>query len=178
MFLVVILTTQGSYVFAQNYRHASNNSFNYSESFDNNGADNYLVLKNTNGHINIKGYDGNEIKIVVEQELRAKTKSDLAQAESEIKLKIENYGDEITVYTVSPDYDHSTGITKSTHSWFVSNESYSHRHDFKIMVPRNTNLIVNNQSGHIENIKNISAKEVEVSNNSGHVNLTINLAVI
>ncbi|MBF8248053.1 MAG: hypothetical protein HW374_853, partial [Bacteroidetes bacterium] len=96
-----------------------------------------IILDNVAGHISVKGYDGNEIQLIVEQEFTAESEDKLKEAKQEVVLEIEEKHDRIILYVDAPWRD----------KWGQRHRGWDYygfeaRFDFELRVPRNMQLLL------------------------------------
>jgi hypothetical protein len=155
--------------------------------FTNQSSDNVLVVDNVYGSIEVEGYSGKTIKVVVTKTIYADAKEDLQKGKEEIGIKSATKDNAVYVYLNSPysTFDLETGNFEHHEFNFSRRRSYKHRKkrlykyrlDYKIKVPKNASidlkavnrgdiyvenvhgklLIVNNINGAID-MKNVSGK--------------------
>ena len=98
-----------------------------------------LEVRTIHGVIDIEGYDGTDVDMTVKKSINARTAAELQQAHSEVVLEIaDNAG------TIRAIGRYLYGATCGEES-SQRNREWSHyevRFDFKIRVPRNTELVL------------------------------------
>jgi len=125
-----------------------------------------IVLDNIAGNITVKGYDGNEIRLVVEEEFMAESDDKLKEARKEVVLEIEEKHDRIILFVDAPWRDkwghHSRG-------WDYY--GFEARFDFELQVPRSMQLLlktVNNGDIVVNNIEG----DFDFQNVNGSIEVT------
>lgn len=109
------------------------------QTFDLGGAQRSLELDNVNGNIEIVGTDSNQVQLVVNKTIRAKSDAKLEQARREVTLDIKQNGGTLQLYVDGP-FRCRCGDRRSVN--FERHPGYSVRMDFELQVPRNINLEV------------------------------------
>ena len=143
-------------------------------SFSSSSNDNKLVVQNVNGPISIEGYNGNTIKVEVEKTISANSQDKLEEGEIDIQLKIDQVGTTIYVYLDSPWNRFDTNIgryanQKNNGEW--RQPKYRYHLNFKLKVPKNTNVKLATMNDGDITAKNIQGDEISVSNLNGAINL-------
>ena len=141
---------------------------------------NLLVVDNVYGSITVTGYEGSEIRIAVDQHIRAQTDERIEEAKEEVYLDIAEEDDFIELYVDGPFRDHN----HRSRGWRrYRRERYHVYFVFDIKLPKNTDLelstvndgeiVVTNMDGNY-NIKNVNGSiEMDKIGGSGDV-YTIN----
>ncbi|QCX01253.1 DUF4097 domain-containing protein [Aggregatimonas sangjinii] len=142
--------------------------------FSSNSVENMLVVQNVNGPISVEGYDGKTIKIEVEKTISARSQALLEEGRRDIQLKIEEVGQRIYVYLESPWNDFDTAIgrysnRKKNGRW--EQPDYRYYLDFKLKVPKNTNVKLATMNDGDIYAKNVHGEEIIVSNLNGAITL-------
>ena len=144
--------------------------------FKNPKGKNLLVVDNVYGSITVTGYEGSEIRVAVDQHIRAKTDERIEEAKEDIYLDIVEEGDFIELYVDGPFRDN----TRRSRGWrHYRREQYHVYFEFDIKLPKNTNLelstvndgeiVVSNVDGNYE-IKNVNGGiEMDKMGGSGDV---------
>ncbi|MDB4293081.1 DUF4097 domain-containing protein [Maribacter sp.] len=152
----------------------SNETITKELGFSSNSSENMLVVQNVNGPIRVEGYDGNTIKIEVEKTISAKNQNSLDEGKRDIEVKIEEVGNRIYVYFESPwnHFDTSKGRyanRKNNDRW--EQPKYRYYLDFKLKVPKNTNVKLATMNDGDIYAKNVQGDELIVSNLNGAITL-------
>ncbi len=110
--------------------------------FPSTSPDNVLEIYNINGSLQIEGYDGQEVIATVELTLTAKTKVLLEKGKSEMTLGILEDDSALVLYNKAP-FIHNQRVEGDCdcNNWQRDVE-YDFSFDFKVKVPRGTNLQV------------------------------------
>ncbi len=112
-------------------------------------ADPLLVIDNINGSINLEGYAGSEIQLIVNKTITAETKAKIEQAKREVNLDIIDLDGGVKFFVSTP-YRKPDGEWRSH-----SDSGYTVRYDFTVRAPIKSRIEVSTvNSGKIE-IKDI-----------------------
>jgi DUF4097 and DUF4098 domain-containing protein YvlB len=105
-------------------------------SFPNPSGTKEVKVDNVNGSIQVTGYDGDTVQLVVEKTTRARSREDLQVAKKEVELKISEKGNAIELFVDGP-FRCKDGSINHRGSRF---EGYLVNFDFQLRVPRNSDL--------------------------------------
>lgn len=140
--------------------------------------DRTFYVENINGSIEVEGYDGNTIQIEVKKTIKAKNKKYLQRGIKQIGLEVVTLNGNVHVYMESPysffdkesgdfhyqEYDHRNRKN------FVKRK-YQYNLDYKIKVPRRTNVDLQTiNHGDIE-VKNVHGQTIAAKNINGAITL-------
>jgi len=142
-------------------------------SFSSRTSNNMLVVKNINGPIQVEGYDGNTIKIVVEKKISAKREDYLEEGKQDVQIKIEEVGNRIYVYVETPNNDFNTASGKYQNSRNKRWVRLNYRFDvsFVLKVPRATNVELSTMNDGDIYAKDVQGNEIIVNNLNGSITL-------
>ncbi len=130
-----------------------------------------LVLKNVSGNVQVKGYDGKEVKITVEKTIEANNQDDLQRGIQEIQLEAHIEGNTMLVYMDAPFVTYEW--TKDNTRYQVKRyHNYEYRMDFTVQVPRNLNLNVSTVNGELVAIEKVRSGKIKARNVNGSVRCT------
>lgn len=104
--------------------------------FRNVGEQNWLEVDNVNGSIEVTGYGGSEIQLVVHRTIWGRSEAKIQQAKEEVVLDIEENGNQIVLYVDAP-YRKKDG---SVHYRGKRRLGYEVTMDFELKVPYSTNI--------------------------------------
>lgn len=140
--------------------------------------DRAFYVENINGSIDVEGYDGNTIQIEVKKTIEAKNEKYLQRGVKQIGLEVVTINGNVHVYMESPysffdkesgdfhyqEYDHRNRKN------FVKRK-YQYHLDFKIKVPRHTNVDLHTiNNGNID-VKNVHGQTITAKNINGAITL-------
>jgi len=111
-----------------------------------------IMVDNIAGDIHADGYDGNEIRLVVEQNYRAESEERLKEAKQEIVLQVEEQGERLVLYVETPWRDQWGGRSRDRDFY-----GYDARFDFQLKVPTKMMLY----------LKTVNEGEIDVKNVEG-----------
>jgi len=126
-----------------------------------------LWVDNVYGSIEVVGYRGQEVQLVVHKTLRGRNVEKIQKAKEEVSLEITEDGNTIDLYIDGPFRCCHKG--RKWRRW--RNPGYEVQFDFELIVPHETSLYlktVNKGNIRIENIKG----EFEVKNVNGRIKMT------
>ncbi|MFB3105602.1 MAG: DUF4097 domain-containing protein, partial [Pseudomonadales bacterium] len=121
-----------------------------------------VVIDGINGSIRVHGYSGNEVRVVVQEEMRGHSESDLQQALEDIVLQIKSDEDEINFYVHTPWRDCHRKCSRS------HNHDYEFSHDFELQVPYGVALYLRTVNGgdiRVDDVRGV----VELNNVNGRI---------
>lgn len=96
-----------------------------------------IVLDNISGNISVEGYDGNEVRLIVNQEFEAESDEKLADAKREVILEVEEKRDRSILYVDAPWRDR-WGRRHQGWDYYGFEATF----DFEIKVPRTMQLFL------------------------------------
>ncbi len=125
-----------------------------------------LFVDNIFGSIEVEGYEGQEVKLLIHKTTKGRSKEKIQRAREEVKLEITEEGNTIDLYVDGPfRYHDRRGRRKK---W--RNPGYEVHFDFDVKVPHNTDLYlrtVNNGSIEVKNVEG----EFEIKNVNGRIEM-------
>lgn len=107
------------------------------------GASPQLVVDNLEGSIEVTGYSGDEIQVVIQERYAGPSDRGIDRARSEVKLDMSQDGDTVRLYLDGPFRRKSGGINFP--GW--DKLGYSVRHDFEVRVPFGTSVWLQTVNG-------------------------------
>lgn len=118
--------------------------------FEQQSANNALILSNINGGIKVTGYDGDKIVLEVTKTISAKTSERLERGKAEIQLGVIDRADTIILYVSDGCHQFRRNPHRSAHarggweyqSFQDCNPPYDYRMEFTLRVPASLNLLV------------------------------------
>lgn len=140
--------------------------------FSSNSPENMLVVQNVNGPISVEGYDGNTIKLEAEKTISARSENGLEEGNREIEVRVEEVGNRIYAYLESPNNRFNTSVGSYENNngrWKKPN--YRYYVDFKLKVPRDTNIKLATMNDGDIHAKNVHGDEIIVNNLNGAITL-------
>ena len=132
-------------------------------SFSSISKNNTLIIDNVYGFIQVEMHTGNNIILEVNEQLSARTQSELTKAKNDLQLKTKQLGDTIEIY-IEGLCDCNCDRRKGHYGWNNCNRDIDYTYDFKVKVPATINLFlstVNDGDIRIQNVKGtLKAKNV------------------
>ncbi len=137
------------------------------------GNTNVLVIDNLNGNVEVEGGTGNEVVIEIKQKVSAKNEAKLAIGKQESPIQFEQNADSIIAYVPRSTKDCCKDAEKGwsrerLYQW--GDNDYESRQDFKVSVPKNTNLYLRTVNKGDIKVANIDG-QLMVSNINGSITL-------
>jgi len=111
-----------------------------------------LVVDNINGSIEVIGYDGNDVELVVRKTIFARSKDKLAEASRKVRLDISEEDNSIVLFVDAPYRQRDGSINYRGWRYY----GYKVEFNFQIKVPRDTDVFlrtINNGEITVEGVK-------------------------
>ena len=170
LFITLLILTLNSQAYSH-WKFNDHDTIETSYQFKQQSDDNTLYVHKINGFVEIEGYDGDSIQVNIDKTLYAKSEENLQLAKKETWFKVVNENDEMHMFMKTP---YSELERKDGELHFSENnnkQKYQYRMNYKIKVPRNTNLsILAVNDGHIA-INDIQPKLIHAKNINGKIQL-------
>lgn len=134
------------------------------------GNTNVLVIDNLNGNVEVEGGTENEVVIEIKQKISAKNEAKLAIGKQQSTIQFEQRGDSIIAYVPRSKKDccrEEKGWSRERFYQWDGND-YESRQDFKVSVPKNTNLYLRTVNKGDIKVANIDG-QLMVSNINGGI---------
>lgn len=126
-----------------------------------------LFVDNIWGSIEVEGYRGKEVKLLVHKTIKGRNKEKIQKAKEEVELEITEEGNTIDIYVDGPFRD--CNKRRRWRNW--RNPGYQVHYDFELKVPHKTDLYLKTiNSGDIK-INNVEG-EFEVKNVNGRIEMS------
>ena len=152
--------------------HESEQHISEKYEFSHDSSDNILYVHNVNGFVEIEGYDGTEVQVELDKTITASSTSDLQLGLDETSFEVVEHENQIHLYLKTPHTD--LKFDKGNVSYHMNHQhnKYNFNMNYKIKVPKYTNLNISTvNSGHI-NINNIQTNTIKANNINGEISLT------
>ncbi|GAB5475447.1 MAG: hypothetical protein Mars2KO_35460 [Maribacter sp.] len=130
-----------------------------------------LEVQNLNGSITVEGYEGNTVLVSVEKTISAGSTTNLELGKKEIGIKVINQGDKIIVYPDVPNMHYRDGRFTNIDCNRWEESPYEHTLNFKVKMPRRTNLKVGAINDGEVLVKNTRGSHIEANNINGGIDL-------
>ena len=168
---MLLLLMAGSLLAGNLYAQEQSNTIERTIEMDNNAA-NALLVKNINGSVEVEGYEGNTIQLVVERTISAKNKERLQEGLADVKLGVKEDGNTVVVYIDAPFATLKKGDSGRWHyNVNQQNSRYEYTFDMKLRVPNNVQLEASSVNGGAVTVENFKG-DVEANNVNGGVSLS------
>ena len=124
-----------------------------------------ILVDNIRGSINIQGYDGDSVQMVVHRTNYADSQDKLAEAKENVRLDVKEEKDRILVYVDAP-WRTSEGINYRGWRYY----GYDVECDFELLVPRKLNCYVKTVNDGDIAVRDVDG-EFEVRNVNGGIDM-------
>jgi DUF4097 and DUF4098 domain-containing protein YvlB len=124
----------------------------------------FLSLSNSNGDIEIKSWDKNEVEIVAHKRIKAEDKETAEKLMEHLKIDIQEHDGEIIIETSYPKGSSGGGIF----SWLFGKGKASYLVEYEIKVPEKIDLNIHTTNGGLR-IENIAGK-LRLESTNGKIN--------
>lgn len=171
-FLITILLSLSFAACAGNhYKYTDKQKVQNSYQFEQQSSDNTIYIYNINGSVEIEGYDGNEIMVDIDKTLSARSEEKLKSAKKEAWFKVVSEGNGVHMFMKTPFSKLKMEDGKLQFEERNSSQQYRYKLDYKVKVPRNTNIhVLAINDGHIS-IDNIQTNLIYAKNINGEIQL-------
>lgn len=126
-----------------------------------------LFIDNIWGSIEVEGYKGQEVRLVVHKTIKGRSKEKIQKAKEEVELDITEEGNTIDLYVDGPFRD--CNKRRRWRSW--RNPGYRVQYDFKLKVPHKTDFYLKTVNCGDIKVNNVEG-EFEVRNVNGRIEMT------
>lgn len=139
--------------------------------FKDNSSDNFLVVENIFGSIDVQSHSGSSILLEVDKVLVADNAFELTKAQNEVGIKVAYVNGNIHIYPDTPysEFDDKTGEFRYTER--NNRRNYQYLLNYKLKVPHNINLELRTVNNGDIVVENINAKELIIRNINGAISL-------
>jgi hypothetical protein len=135
--------------------------------FDDSAGAREVEVDNFEGSIQVTGYDGHEVHLVIHETVEADSREKALEARREVRLDITQTNNTVRCYVDGPFRCRNGSI--SFRGW--DHYGYKVRYDFELKVPRQTGLRAKTVNGQDIEIERTSGK-FEVENINGGIRMT------
>jgi hypothetical protein len=161
VFLIGIITLD-----AESFRFEEKEEIRKTLKFQDPSKPKELFVDNIWGSIEVVGYRGKEVKLLVHKTIKGRNKEKIQKAKEEVELEITEEGNTIDIYVDGPFRDRNK--RRRWRNW--RNPGYKVHYDFELKVPYKTDLYLKTvNSGDIE-VNNVEG-EFEVKNVNGRIKM-------
>ena len=162
VFLIGIITLA-----AESFRFEEKEEIRKTLKFQDPSKPKELFVDNIWGSIEVVGYRGKEVKLLVHKTTKGRNKEKIQKAKEEVELEITEEGNTIDIYVDGPFRD--CNKRRRWRNW--QNPGYQVHYDFEFKVPHKTDLYLKTvNSGDIE-VNNVEG-EFEVKNVNGRIKMS------
>jgi hypothetical protein len=133
--------------------------------FQGSGETRTILVDNIRGSIDVRGYDGDSVELIVHRTNFADSEDKLAEAKTNVNLDIKEEKDRILLYVDAP-WRTSEGVNYRGWHYY----GYDVECDFELRVPMKTNLYVKTVNDGDITVRDING-EFEVKNVNGGVEM-------
>lgn len=167
IFILLIFIATGTILLAaRNFRVEEKEEIRKTLNFQDPSKSKELVVDNVFGSIDVRGYDGQGVELLVQKTIRAKNQEKIQKAKEEVHLEITTEGNTIDIYVDGPF--RCSNDRSRWRSW--QDPGYEVHYDFTLKVPRQTSLYlktVNKGKITVQNVKG----EFAVRNVNGEIEM-------
>jgi hypothetical protein len=167
LILVFLLVFSLSFVKARDFDVKEKEDIKKELKFTGTAKQKQLKVDNIFGFIEVEGYNGKVVKLEVKKTILAETKAKLMEAKKEVKLEITEKGDLIELYVDGPFRCKKKGRVYMD----IDDLGYIVKYDFKLKVPKHTNLKVGTINDGEIKVRDIVGK-CQVSNVNDYIEAT------
>jgi hypothetical protein len=164
--LLIFITTGAILLAARNFPVEEKEEVRKTLNFQDPSKSKELVVDNVFGSIDVRGYDGQSVELLVQKTIRAKNQEKIQRAKEEVHLEITTEENTIDLYVDGPF--RCSNNRKRWRSW--KDPGYEVHYDFTLKVPRLTSLYlktVNKGKITVQNVKG----EFAVRNVNGEIEM-------
>ena len=126
-----------------------------------------IYVDNTDGAIDVVGYDGNDVELVVHREIRAESKNKIEEAKRDVTLDIKEEPSKILLYVDAPWRRSDGSINYRGYRYY----GYEVTHEFELRVPKRCNLYLRTVNQGTVTVKDVEG-EFEVKNVNAGIEMT------
>ena len=125
-----------------------------------------LLVDNMNGSIDVVGYDGKDVQLVVHEVFRGISHEKIAEARKRVTLDLKEENDRIVIYVDAPWRCSDGSIRDRGESYY----GYDADFDFELSVPFKTNLELKTVNNGDVNVRNVEG-DYDVDNVNGSITM-------
>ena len=126
-----------------------------------------LIVDNVFGSIEVNGYDGQDVQLLVHKTIKARSQDRIQKAKDEVQLEITEDGNTIDLYVDGP-----FRCQNKRGQWAKwRNPGYQVQYEFEIKVPRKTDVFLKTVTDGNILVQNVEG-EFEVKNVNGRIEMT------
>ena len=128
------------------------------------GGSRKLIVDGINDRIDVTGYNGNVVEVVVNERWRADSADYLAEAKRDVRLDMTQTGNEVKLYVDGPFRDRDRNVN------YHGRQHYDVSFEFQIRVPVDAALDLRTVNGGSVNVNNSDA-DFDIRNVNGGIEL-------
>lgn len=125
-----------------------------------------VLVDNIFGSISVEGFNGQDVQLVVHKTIKARNKEKILKAREEVKLDIKEENNTIDLYVDGPFRDRDEE-GRHRGRW---DPGYRVHYDFRIKVPRQTNLFLKTATDGKIRVENVEG-EFDIRHANGRIDL-------
>ena len=163
--MILLLTSLISYS-AESYDVEEKETIQRTLRFQDPSQPRELIVDNVFGSIEVKGYDGQDVQLLVHKTIKARSQDRIQKAKDDVQLEITEDGNTIDLYVDGP-----FRCQDNRGRWMKwRNPGYQVHYEFEVKVPNKTDIYLKTVTdGHIL-VQNVEG-EFEVKNVNGRVEM-------
>ncbi|CAN5215492.1 hypothetical protein BH23BAC3_BH23BAC3_22580 [soil metagenome] len=133
---------------------------------------NLLSISTIYGNVSVEKHSGDAVEITAEKQIRAHQKEDLNRGIKEMKLVVEEEGDQILIYLDAPFVHHNKSDRGVHYTIEISREEigYEFVYDITVIVPQNVDIYATSIIGDVS-ILQIDNSELIAKSVNGNIHL-------
>ncbi len=135
--------------------------------FSNPSGEKEVIVDNINGSIQVEGYNGKEVQLIVHKTIFARSDERIELAREKIRLEITEENNTVELYVDAP-YRQRDGSTNHR-GW--RHYGYDVTFDFELKVPRDANVYLKTVNEGRIDVKNVSG-DYDLNNINGRIDAT------
>lgn len=152
LFIILFISLVTVALFAYDFPIKEKEDIQKTLKFSKTAKEKYLELENINGSINLVGYKGDEVKLIVHQTIEAESKKKVEVAKEKERLEISQKNDTILIYIDTPCRRKNGSVNYKGSKYY----GYKVTFDFELKVPVETNVdlkTINDGDIFVENVR-------------------------
>lgn len=164
--LLIALLLPAGVLFAQEHSETISKEMRFSS----NSPENVLFVENIIGSVEVEMHNSDLVLFEVEKIIRSKNQDDLKKAIEELSVEFSLKGDSILSYLKAP-FINSKNHKGNRSVNIDRNVDYEFEFNYRIKVPKNTNVNISTVNGETVKVSNLTAKSIIARNVNGSVEL-------
>lgn len=164
---VLVIGLLGAHGWAGDYKVTKKEEIRKNLKFQDPSRPGELLVDNIFGSIEVEGYNGKEVKLLIHKTIKARNQEKLENALEEVELDITEDGNTIDLYVDGP-FRCQQGKNARRRN---RNPGYQVHYEFEIQVPRNTSIYLKTVTDGDVRVKNVNG-DFTVKNVNGKIEMS------